>query len=59
MVDEYGRATCNCHDSAMEYSKENKKCSCPDGGHYTEELVSKPTFMSSERNYCKIMCGFF
>ena len=51
MVDEHGIPTCHCPDSVMEYSKENKKCSCPGGGNYTEELASKPTFMSSEGNY--------
>ena len=39
MVDEYGLPTCNCPDSAMEYSKENKICFCPSGLVYTEGEV--------------------
>ena len=50
MIDEYGRATCNCPDSVMEYSKANQKCSCPGGGHYTEDLASYLTFIAQTYN---------
>ena len=50
MVDEFGKPTCNCPDSAMEYSKEKQTCLCPGGGHYTEELASKIISMSKDGN---------
>ena len=53
MVDEFGKPTCNCPDSAMEYSKEKQTCLCPGGGHYTEELASKTISMSKGGNQMK------
>ena len=46
MVDEYGLPTCNCHDSAMGYSKDNKECLCPEGKIYTEDEASKSFIFS-------------
>ena len=44
MIDEYGRPTCNCHDSAMGYSKETQTCLCPSGSIYTEDQANKCFF---------------
>ena len=53
MVDEYGLPTCNCHDSAMGYSKETKTCSCPNGLIYTEEEVKVLTVFSGINKFCQ------